>query len=295
MAMKIEDRGKWVCMTCPALTLFLPDAPTRAEILKAWGAYKSVCPASRLTFVKSAGMNFFERLESAAAPGALDPYLAEQDRRRDEGISVWDGVEDEAGWSFDMRGVVLPGGTPSASYCRVFFPDDVHEDLIHQLAIALAESIPFLSGYGGYTCAFDPWKRGFAFNQIYAWAKRYLGLDVDDLNATLPGVLRAIKGADWLTLVGNSLWQRLAEEAGGPPRFDPPVMAERRQFGWVIRAGEHPVLADRNRREFPEAYAAVERVLLPIKTQSHPEFAGRFEEEGATMAWLRRLVEPENW
>jgi len=292
--MRIDDGAEWLCLTCKAITLYLPDAPTREQVLKAWEAYKGACPRDRLKLVKNVEMLDFEPLESPAQPDALNPYLASQDERRDEGITVWD-EGPECCWSLNVQGVVLPEAMPSASFCRVWFPEDVDDEVVYRLAIALADGIPFLSGDAGYTCMFDPSKKAYAFNHIYAWAKRYLGLDVDDLNATLPVVLRAIKGANWLTLVGNDLWERLAEEAGGPPRFDPPVTAEQRQFGWVIRAGEHPVLADRNRREFPEAYVAVERALLPIKIQSHPEFAGRFEEEGATMAWLRRLVEPENW
>ena len=67
------------------------------------------------------------------------------------------------------------------------------------------------------------------------------------------------------------------------------------RFGYVIRAGERPVLADRNRQVFPVDYATVERAIEPIKLTEHPEFAGRFADEEATMPWLRRLLEPENW
>jgi hypothetical protein len=135
-----------------------------------------------------------------------------------------------------------------------------------------------------------------AFDQIYGWSKRYWGLEVEDLNRTLPVALGGAKGANWLTLIGNELWQRL-EEANDRLENEvaEPLHVYGAAFGKVIIAGERPVLADRNRGEFPDAYAMAERMIEPVKITEHPEFPGRFEEESATMPWLRRLTHPDEW
>jgi hypothetical protein len=112
---------------------------------------------------------------------------------------------------------------------------------------------------------------------------------------TLPCVLDAIKGANWLTLVGNEFWSRLSSSGEREPHFKTSVSVRPQKHGRVIRAGDGPVVGDRNRREFPLEYAEVEAALWDLKLQKYPEFPGRFAQEDATIQWFRRLREPENW
>jgi len=291
--MRVGEEEGWLCLTCLGLTLYLPEAPTREQVLAAWDAYRAVCPPDRMQLVKSVRMLDFEPLERPEDPRSVIPYLADQDERLDEGLMVWDGELTDF-WSFTVQGVVMEE-VDAASFCHFLFPSDTNPDAILWLARGLAERLPFLSGHAGYTCVFDPSRKAGAFDAIYAWSKRYLGLEVEDLSLTLPLVLDAAKGANWLTLLGTPLLERAggvdALRAALPPLID--VFAGRN--GVVLRAGEAPVLADRNRGEFPDAYAAVEAALQPIKLREHPEFVGRFEEEEETMPWLCRLVQPEEW
>jgi Type VI immunity for VRR-NUC len=293
--MQIGPDDNWLCRTAPALTLYLPEPPACREGLEAWRAYAGVCPPNRMPYIMRKRMADYDEWPVLSEEIVTELYLSEMDRRRDQGIVVWDGGETSC-WALNIEGVFEPDEPPQASFCQIIFPDDVAPRLMVKAAIALANQLPFVSGHAGHTVFFRTWRKVEAFDQVYAWAKRYWGLEVEDLNRTLPVALDGIKGANWLTLVGNPLWERLAllnprsgEEA--PPQ----VIVHEAAHGRVLVAGDQPILADRNRGEFPDTYAAVERMLQPIKIRSHPEFPGRFDEEAATMAWLNRLTNPDAW
>src|SRR5262249_45824516 len=152
----------------------------------------------------------------------------EMDRRLDQGVVIWDGGE-VSSWSLNIGGVFDPDRPPSASFCQVIFPDDVPPALMLEAARGLADSLPLLSGHGGYTSLFKFLVKNQAFDQIYAWAKRYWGLEVEDFIRTLPVALHGVKGANWLTLVGNDFWlrMRLARQ-GAEPELPPSVAVEAR-------------------------------------------------------------------
>ena len=73
------------------------------------------------------------------------------------------------------------------------------------------------------------------------------------------------KGANWLTLLGNFLWDRLSEGGRAEQNLPEGVTVEALRYARLFQAGPRPILADRNREEFHNLYAAVERMLTPIK------------------------------
>jgi len=294
--MKTMAGETWLCRTGLDLTLYLKTPPLAADVVAAWEVYQRVCPSDKRRFIKTTEMFFWDELSKPDRLESLAPYLEGQDERLDHGVAFRDDDLVE-GWSFNVEGV-LPDDLDvdqCASFCQVLFPPNTNHTKVYELALGLANSLDFLSGHAGYSCVFDPWRKFTAFDTIYAWAKRYWGLDVQDLNLTLPCVLDAIKGANWLTMVGSEFWDRLTFSGEKFPQFKTAVTVTATKFGKMIRAGEVPVLADRNRREFPIEYAEVEAALWDLKLQDHPEFAGRFGVEEATMKWFRRLKEPAKW
>jgi hypothetical protein len=283
-----------LCRVSLGMTLYLPGAPTREDIMRAYGVYRSICPAERRTLVTTARNPLFLPMPDDDL-GHVYRSLETQDSRRDEGIVIWDG-KDSKQWTFWMQGWFDPQkGAETASFCQVLMPEDCDPDLLYALVSGLAQEVPLLSGHAGYTTQFNAQFKGAAFDQIYAWTKRYLGIEVEDLNLTLPLMRDALKGANWLTVVGNTLWDRLLNHPKRPRHLPDGVKFETLRQGRLFRAGSEPVIGDRNRRASPVPYAAVERLLEPIKLMEHPEFAGRFGEEQATNAWLRRLLAPDAW
>jgi hypothetical protein len=184
-----------------------------------------------------------------------------------------------------------------AATLELKLPVDSDPERLADLAVLSASRFPLLCGVGGLAASYNPHEKATAFWEIHGWCKRYLGLDVQDAEAMALKVLRGLPGTNWLTLVGRPLADRLrldlASLASEPSRHD--VHAELLDHALLLKAGPSPELGDLNRAEFPLAYAEVARLLAPHFVKDPPSFWGGFYEKEDTLAWLRRLVDPEGW
>src|SRR5512138_2183686 len=97
-------RGEILCRVTLGLTLYFRDAPTRDEIVRAYSIYRRFCPPNRRRVVTTVRRPMFLPLESDDVRHVYRS-LADQDRRRDEGVVVWDGRH-ALQWSFWMQGYV---------------------------------------------------------------------------------------------------------------------------------------------------------------------------------------------
>ncbi len=287
---RAERNGKWLCSVAPGLTLYLQEPPTGGQLRAALKVYQAACPPERQKLIAGTRSPAFARWSSPNGQRCLAEHAALMDRRRDEGISIWDGELEDA-WSFHLRGVPGEEGAPSASFCQIGFPGSVDLAVVIRAAAGLADVLPFLSGHCGLAASFDAEYKHAAFTQIYAWSKRHPGLEVEDLNETLPYVLDRLKSVNWLTLVGHGLWGKLP----GTPTFGRGIIVTQRANGVVIQAGDRPRLGQRNAGDVPSLYVEVERALAPLKLLQHGEFAGKFAEERATLPWLYRFLRPDDW
>jgi hypothetical protein len=291
-ALRVAHHRHWLCYVTPTLTLYLRDAPTQAVARRIIEVYRAHCPTDRLRFVTGGDAPAFTPLTEAFGQTLAARVMARMDRRRDIGLMVWDGQLRES-WSLTIQGAPLRDGAECASFCRVVMPNDVAPTVMARMACELADSTAFLSGHAGFGAVFNADLKATAFDQIYAWAKRYPGLEVEDLNVTLPHMLDGIKGANWLTLLGSALAERVTSESWQVVGRHADVA--RLSQGVVVRAGDHPALGDRNRNAWPTEVAAVEAAFAGIKLRQHGEFAGRFGEDGTTLAWLQRYLDREAW
>jgi hypothetical protein len=278
----------WLCYVTPTLTLYLQEPPTRLVAQRIIGAFREFCPMDRFRFVSGGDAPAFVPLDEAHGRSLAAEVLGKMDRRKDVGLVVWDGMIRES-WSITIQGVPSRGGIGRASFCHLIFPNDVEPEVLLRLACSLADEVEFLSGHAGLGAIFNAQFKASAFDRIFGWAKRYPGLEVEDLNLTLPLVLDRIKGASWLTLVGSALAARLGPVSASE------VEVIRVGHGVVLRAGPAPRLGDRNRMDWPMEVASVERALAGVKIESHPEFTGRFAVEKATWPWLNRFLNPDGW
>lgn len=170
--------------------------------------------------------------------------------------------------------------------------------ILKALAEGIANHVALHSGHGGLTFTYNPWLKEAAFNTIYAQARRYWGIDIEDLNATLPLMKNGIKGVGWITLLGQpwvsdpGIQTALANLAS---RTD--VIVESRKTATLLLAGAQPVVGDQHRADSSLApYVAIAQALKPLFVQAHPDFSGeKFVTNGNTAGWLNRFVEPGGW
>ncbi len=295
------------------LTVYL-KGPTRAELDFLIGLYRQVSPAGSIQRI---GLAEFPYWLLASAPeltssgriaereGLPDPYLQPVYRRIREGrafeLRYWDHVslDDPRGsWSFSCHRVHRrDSGLHSA--VRVLVPLETDVGVLVALARNIVDNVEIISGHGGLTFAYDPWQRIAAFDHIYAQAKRYWGIDIENLNLTVPVSNSGIKTVSWLTLFGEGLsavdasWTKLVRSCASLGSID--IVRGRR--GYLMRVGSEPNAEDMNRPEtVNDAYFEASRLLEPLFLREHPRFSGRlFFENANTIEWIHRFINPLGW
>ncbi|WP_054312729.1 type VI immunity family protein [Mesorhizobium sp. 1M-11] len=305
--------GKVACRIMLDLTVYL-KGPTQAELDFLIDLYRRTSPPGSIQRIGLAEFPYWLLASApeltlsgriAAARGIPDPYLQPVYRRIREGrafeLRYWDhvSIDDPRGsWSFSCHRIHLRNsGLHSA--LRVLFPLDTDVEVLVGIARDIIDNVEFISGHGGLTFAYDPWQRIAAFDHIYAQAKRYWGLDIENMNLTVPVSNTGIKTVSWLTLFGKGLsavdpaWTELVRGCASLPL----VNIERGRRGYLMRLGLEPDIEDMNRpKTMNDLYFQASRRLEPLFLREHPRFSGRlFFENADTMGWIRRFINPSDW
>jgi hypothetical protein len=293
------------------LTVYLVG-PSEEELKDLIALYETVCPKDRLKRYTTAEMLDWYYIarplltdsgKAAAAAGIKHPYFEPSFRRIRDGrgfvAGLWDGrsMEDPAGsWSFKCSGLLLEDDG-LRSVVRILMPLDVEPGVLRKLAAGIADTARFHAGHGGLAFGYDPWEKLPAFDEIYALARRFWGVDIEDLNATLPFSADGIKGVNWLTLVGRPMMQESRIEGGVGALQGSAVTIDPHRHGVLLVAGPQPVVGDQNRPDRNlDPYLAVAKALEPVFLTEHPDFDGsKFIDNGNTLGWVRRFIEPDGW
>lgn len=175
-----------------------------------------------------------------------------------------------------------------ASFFRFEFPWDVDQLEVRDLAIEVANTIPFNSGSGGFFLQVNP-STSEGYDAMYAICNRYWGIEAWNLDVTVNHVLNAYKTVNWLTLIGNSLGAK-AQEAVQFARQAAFLVFDAK-YGTVLQASDFALLGDRNRRESMTGYVEIARSLRPLQVYSHGSFGGERWNEANSIAWIRRFTD----
>lgn len=310
LAAPIEIEGQVAAKLMLDLTLYLAG-PSESEFEFLFDLYESICPPDSVIrysieelpywpFVRKPDLTQSGRVASAAK--TRRPYFEPERIRIREGrafkAALWDGkpIGDSNGsWSFTCIAILLRS-TGSHAFARLLAPLSTGPGVLHKTARALAANVSFYSGHGGLVFAYDPWLKEGAFDDIYAMARRYWGIDIEDLNGTLPLMKSGIKAVSWLTLIGNPFLPVIQEGLTGLASV-PQVTLERLEHGTLVLAGSSPIPGDQNHPDQSlNPYFAIASTLRPLFLTHHPDFSGeRFVKNHNTVSWIRRFIEPEGW
>lgn len=304
--------GKIASKVMLDLTVYL-TGPSEHELDYLIDLYERICPSDRLVRYKISELEYWSSIASpdltasgrdAAAVGIRRPYLQPVRQRIQDGrafeIQFWDGRsinEPDGSWSFNCRRM-HHRSTGLHAFVRILMPLNADLDILRIAATEIADNIEFFSGHGGLVFVYDPWVKEAAFNTIYAQARRYWGVDVEDLNETLLLMREAIKGINWVTLLGRELVYAVnIEEILDQLEIIADVTVEQCQHGSVVFAGSEPVVGDQHRPDRSlDSYYAIADVLKPLFLTQHPDFSGeRFIQSGNTTSWIRRFIDPDGW
>jgi hypothetical protein len=308
----IMSDGRVIAKLMLDLTVYL-QGPSVTELQTLIELYEELCPPQRLFKYKIAEFEFWPQIgypeltasgRVAQAAGVRDAHLEPVRRRIWEGrafeLGFWDGreIDDPDGsWSFVCRRIRLRS-TGLHAFMRILVPVDADPSLLTKAAQTIADRVPFHSGHGGLAFVYDSWNKPLALDHIYSLARRFWGVDVEDMNQTLPLMRGHLKTVSWLTLVGRAL----AQKGGVVPGLTAVpaasgVAIESRAYGLVIRAAAQPGAGDQHESDDGlRPYYAIANAIAPLLLDSAPDFSGaRFIESGQTVGWLRRFLEPDGW
>ena len=295
------------------LTVYLVG-PDESELDFLVRLYTRACPRDRLSRYKIAEFEHWPTVANpaltasgrqAAAHGLPTPALEPVRRRIRDGrafeLRFWDGREIDAAegsWSFSCTRIHLRRSGLHA-FVRILIPLEAGPQILPDLARAIARNVRFLSGNGGLTFAYQPWHKAVAFDHIFAMARRFWGVDIEDLNASLPLMREGLKSIGWITMLGQ-VGGASAGSASPPAFLANPidnVTITTELHGVIMLVGAEPVAGDIN-RQAPELspYFTLARCLEPLVLAHHPDFDGDlFAKSGGTVDWIRRFIDPQGW
>jgi Protein of unknown function (DUF3396) len=304
----VDPSGTVVGQLALDLTVYLPPATImQLDYLVGW--YRRICPPNRFLQYAIPETQDWEDIDdpgltkqglAAALAGDPLPFLAPARTRIEAGrpfhVLFWDGRELDT-FNFNYR-QVRDEERALHTFVRVCVPASLDPLVLLEAARDLIDKIEFLSGHGGFAFGYDPDKKFDAFSEIYPLARRYWGIDVEDLNGTLTLMKTAIKGVNWLTLFGAA-WLDAEDivAASRLPTTHPLIQLERLTNGLLFRVGDAPDIGDRHRPGPPlDALMALGSTLSPLIVRDHPSFSGDgFIDHGNTNAWFHRFDDPSGW
>lgn len=238
--------------------------------------------------VVPAVMRALEIYVDAVGPQALKYYAD------DEGEGQ---VLDEAGWDWVRREMLQPVGTnmqlfDAGNYCQGFiyegrslgqsptirrkgevcqasfwlpteFLDAQGPARVRELALAVADSLPFCSGHAGLSFNGVRWMG--TMEAVREFCFRFPGIDVSDAIVGRHRLGTLIYGVHWLTFLGQPALEALGGVEGLRAQFHSPGTTVQEMEGEraVITLGEWPEAGDTERGDTLPAYRELARVLEP--------------------------------
>ncbi len=184
-----------------------------------------------------------------------------------------------------------------SSLLELTLPAHFDPALLMQLADAVFSLGPIYAAIGGYALRYNTALKGSAFTAAHGWAKRYLGLDMQD-RERMPWLVRdKLPGVSWLNYVGAPWLEANALDANTllSHTFVEPVKVSREHGGLRIVAGDAPTLGDLNHFASLAAYEELAHALGEHFVSTPPPLYGEFVRQDDAGAWFRRLLEPGDW
>lgn len=201
--------------------------------------------------------------------------------------------------SFEIHGDKL------RSYIKLVMPWSIlkeHDGLsrFQDWAVYLCNQVKAEHGYGGLSSILPYDYHGYIPTE-YQLAQQYSGLEVDSMpHASSIELLDAVKGVNWLTVIGEDFVDRLGGESALRHAFSGRGDVEIVPYsnGLIIRAGEYPELG-KLEDGLPSTYVAVNNIVkqirIPSPDQLHPysPYGDGFEED-STARWYARFDQEDN-
>ncbi len=158
----------------------------------------------------------------------------------------------------------------------------------------LAAMVPYVSGYASPGLQISELYQAQAFADARRLATRYAGYDVQCNKLGRIDIDTRVRGARWLTFLGNEITETLGGSVALRTVLPEPIAIEQVGSGLMIRAGKCPELGDTNRRVGTPLLSSVAHALEPVTLFNEPvllatDFAE--DDEEFLQRWERRFLD----
>jgi hypothetical protein len=277
-----------------AVTLYFKSPPSAfAEgVLECYRRYLELCEPHLRWFSSATG-----KFRPASAKVLRIPFRRVPEALEHNTYWSWkayagEDLCDAAPWQFSA---VLRPAPRDLSQFRAAFPVEMFAgDLGRFVALveAFAACVPFFFGYAGFSFSQAMELMRLQGNEqlLVPAAMRFSGIEVEaQINGTALSCAEAIKGVNWLTLLGSGFVEKLGGKAALRAQLSEPIELHDLPAGLMIQAGPLPGIGDVNAGERLPLYREVHRVLTPIRVRSHCVFGGRQFGVDETRRWIGRF------
>jgi hypothetical protein len=234
----------------------------------------------------------------AATFGMKEPLLGHwgvelSDEPRDLGTPIGHTV-------LELRDLAPVRGIERLSHLRVLFGSETAVGTITALGEWASTHLPLWWGSAGFVFHHTHGTMFTAHKRMAALAKRYWGVQIQDMTVLQWDGLRGMPGINWLTLIGpefaaaKGISLDALAAAASEPKFSG-VFQRRATHAIAIAAGSKPLHGDINVGEDMSAYVQVDRLLHPLLLTEHTPLYGPFAKSQVLRAWLRRFEAPREW
>jgi len=218
-------------------------------------------------------------------------------------IQLTDGTrfDDASEYSFWVYGEE-PGEMTYGVYANVIrcaFPGrwavDMPEELL-AFTVDVCEHFPFQSGHAGFVLEINEYYRGASHTAAWRLSVQHPGLDISNpITDSLALKRDAIKGVNWLTILGNDFATRLGGVDSLRQQLPDSVGILPVAGGVILQAGPAPRWGHINRGDILPDYRAVYKIVAPLQDPIVDRYTA-FSLPGGdhrdkTKAWLRRFAD----
>jgi hypothetical protein len=262
-------------------------------VMRALDVYcRSVGPRALGWYVDAEGD--WQELDDAGWALARQKLLRPQGAR----LELAGAPDEKTGYVFSYRGVqrdsLVVANNPGA-VCMVAFwlPTEFLEahgpERVRGLALELARELPFNSGQAGLSFQLTEDVVGIG-SALREWCFRYPGVDIPHSRMAL-SIGTRVRGASWLTFLGQPVLDELGGAAGLRSRLSSPDITVQELEGEraLISLGQWPEAGDAAQGRTLSPYRELARVLEPWLYQSPTPWNGFSEED--MRCWERRFLD----
>jgi len=281
------------------MSIFLPRpfSSVRDPVWDLWQKYIAFTGKDKFTWARLGGGNRSRAVDASTFRTIASWLTGKKSPGKDCWISIHDGPMDCLGkHSFELEGLGEPNtGQEDVSYIDIGFPVDLLETLGGQKVadrfVDLVAKVPFYCGMAGFIFHRSPYKFNAVIKQMAALSRRYEGVEVSASQREQYWAEKGLVSVNWITLLGNDLLKKLGGSESVQRKLPSGCRVTVVEHGIVIRAGDSPLLGDRNTgKDELGLWRDVYKVVKPVQFIDTAYEFNAFEFDGQrTAEWLRRL------